>query len=223
MPKGQQSTQENGRAYARDLLERYGRTFSEEAGIRLERNTPAPLFQLLCLSMLLSAPIQSTNAIEAMRALRGARLTTARKMACASWQDRVDVITWHGYKRFDESGSTKLGENAQLLLEHYRGDLRKLRARAEGSVPRLETLLQEFKGIGKVGASIFLREVQIVWDEVYPYADPRVLRTARQLGFGGDAEALARLVPRAEYARFVSALVRVGLSHSHASVRRHAA
>jgi hypothetical protein len=39
------------------LLDRHGRTYAAEAGIRL-RDAPAPLFQLLCLSLLLSARIR---------------------------------------------------------------------------------------------------------------------------------------------------------------------
>lgn len=207
----------------RELLEHYGQTFAEEAGIRLEHNTPAPLFQLLCMAMMLSAPIQSSNAIHAVRALQEAGLTTPQKMARASWQDRVDVITWHGYKRFDESGSTKLGSNARLLLDRYGGDLRKLRAEADGDVRQLEELLMEFKGIGKVGAAIFLREVQLVWDEVYPYADDRVLRSAERRGLGKNVKTLAKLVPRSEFPRLVSALIRVELDKGHGTDKHKAA
>ena len=91
-------------------------------------------------------------------------------MAEASWQDRVDVITWHGYKRYDERTSTMLGNTSELLIGKYNGDLRKLRDEAKRDVKREHQLLQQFSGIGPVGADIFLREVQPVWDETYPYA-----------------------------------------------------
>lgn len=211
------------RATVRALLDEYGQTFAAEAGIHIEHDTPAPLFQLLFLSMLLSAPIQSGNAMEAATALRKEGLTTPRKMAETSWQDRVDVITWHGYKRYDERGSTLLGQLAEQVLERYCGDLRRLRAEAHGDVQRLEALLKEFKGIGKVGASIFLREVQLVWPEVYPYADERVLRAAAHLELGKDPKSLAKLVPRADFPRFVAALIRVDLAKAHDAVRHHAA
>src|SRR5436309_7558741 len=79
------------------LLRHKGQTFTQQAGIKLQKNTPAVLFQHLYMSLLLSARISHGNAIEATRALVKAGLTTPRKMAAASWQDRVDVITWHGY------------------------------------------------------------------------------------------------------------------------------
>lgn len=211
------------RALAGAVLDEYGQTFAEEAGIRLARGNPAALYQLLYLSMLLGAPIQSGNAVEAARALRKAGLTTPRKMARASWQDRVDVITWHGYKRFDERGSTRLGQSAEFLLDRYQGDLRKLRQAAGGDVKRLEELLLEFKGIGKVAAAIFLREVQLVWDEVYPYADERVLRAADRLGLGKDAQSLARLVEQKEFPRLVAGLIRVDLRKAYEGIQHRAA
>src|ERR671934_2577698 len=118
------------RQVARSLLEERGRTFVDDAGIKLEKNTPAVLFQHLFMSLLLSARISAGNALEATRALIEAGLTTPRKMAAATWQQRVDVITWHGYKRYDERTSTMLGETAALVLDKYQGDLRKLRAAA---------------------------------------------------------------------------------------------
>lgn len=67
-------------------------------------------------------------------------------MAEASWQDRVDVITWHGYKRYDERTSTMLGNTSELLIGKYNGDLRKLRDEAKRDVKREHQLLQQFSG-----------------------------------------------------------------------------
>lgn len=210
------------RALVRRILERFGRTYSEEAGIRTG-NTPAPLFQLLVLSMLLSARIPAENAVRASRALKKAGFTTPRKMAGATWQERVDVITWHGYKRYDERTSTMLGESAARLLERYGGDLRRLREEAERDVSRERERLQEFKGIGTVGADIFLREIQGTWSEVHPFADDRVLGAARRLGLGSGAAALAELVPRRDFPRLAAGLVRVDLGRAYDEVREGAA
>jgi endonuclease III len=207
------------REIARTVLEEYGRTYASETGIRLA-NSPAPLFQLLVASLLLSARISADNAIEAARALKKAKLTTPRKMAEASWQDRVDVITWHGYKRYDERTSTMLGDTAEMVLERYGGDLRRLREEAERDPEEEHRLLQRFKGIGKVGADIFLREVQSVWDEAYPWADARVTAAARKVGLGRDARSLARLVSRKDFPRLVAGLVRVDLARAHEEVKR---
>lgn len=52
----------------KELLGRYGRTYAEEAGIRLD-DRPGPLYQLLVLSTLLSARIPADVAIAAGREL----------------------------------------------------------------------------------------------------------------------------------------------------------
>lgn len=180
------------------------------------------MFQLLVTSLLLSAPIPAENACSATRALLRARLTTPRKMAEASWQRRVDIITWNGYKRYDESASSMLGDAATLALERYRGDLRQLHAKNAPDVSKISAALQEFHGIGPVGADIFLREVQAVWSRVYPYADERVLASARALGLGEEVSDLAKLVTRWEFPRLCSGLVRVALAKEHDAVLERA-
>jgi endonuclease III len=205
------------------LLREHGRTYAEEAGIRVDRNTPAMLFQLLALSMLLSARISSSKAVEATRALRKAGLTTPRKMAGATWQERVDVLTQHGYKRYDESYARMLGQSADHLIEAYGGDLRRLRDAAEHDALQERKRLQEFKGIGEVGADIFLREVQVAWDEVAPYADARVLDAAQRLGLGRDVDSLAEHVKPRDMPHLVAALVRVDLHDAYDQVRQAAA
>jgi len=202
------------RSLVEAVLDRFGRTYAEEIGIRL-KDTPSALYQLLNATMLLSARIPAKNAVQAAAALGEAKLTTPKKMAEASWQDRVDVLTWHGYKRYDERTSTMLGDTAGMILDRYDGDLRKLRAEANRDVAAEHRLLRQFKGIGPVGADIFLREVQAVWEEAYPYVDARVAKAAGKLGLPEDAKALARLVDRADFPRFVAALVRVDLAKAY--------
>lgn len=203
---------------ARTLLERHGRTFASEAGIRVERDTPAPLFQLLCLSLLLSARISSDKAVQTAKALRDAKLTTPRKMADATWQQRVDAIT-ATYTRYDESTARMLGDTAELLLDRYGGDLRALHDEVGADVDALRERVQEFKGIGEVGADIFVREVQAAWTDLAPFADGRVLDTAQRLGLGSDAQALARLVPEGRFAALAAALIRVDLADDFGGVR----
>jgi endonuclease III len=209
------------RNVAKAVLDSFGRTYAEEAGIRL-KDAPAPLFQLLSLALLLSARIPAGNAVRAARALIEAKLTTPRKMADATWQDRVDVLTAHGYKRYDESTSTMLGDTAKLLLDRYGGDLRKLREEADRDVKAEHRLLQQFKGIGRVGADIFLREAQGLWGEAFPYADARVSQAARKLGLPGDPRALAGSVDRKDFPRLVAGLMRVDLNKAHQQVQEEA-
>lgn len=193
------------------LLNRHGRTYANQAGISL-KDTPAPLFRMLCLALLLSARIRADAAVGAARGLFEAGLTTVDKMADATWEERTRILNRSGYARYDESTSRMLGETADLVTSEYGGDLRRLREAADRDVTRERKLLKECKGIGNVGASVFFREVQGLWDELYPFADDPVLRTARKLGLGESSDDLAELVPKSEFPVLAAALIRSGLA-----------
>ncbi|GAA2505861.1 endonuclease [Streptomyces gobitricini] len=209
-------------ATVRALLDAEGRTYAEEAGIRL-KDAPQPLYQLLVLAHLLSARIRADTAVSAARALFDAGLRDARRMGDATWQQRVDALGKGGYRRYDERTSTQLGQVAELVLDAYGGDLRRLRDKAGGDVEELRTLLQEAPGIGPAGVDIFLREVQGVWPELSPYLDAKTLEGAGRLGLPADPEALARLVGKEELPALAAALVRAALDkhvvdHVHETV-----
>jgi hypothetical protein len=189
----------------RALLEQEGTTYAEEAGVSL-RATPAPLFQLLVLSLLLSARIQAGIAVAAARALFDAGMRDARRMAEATWQQRVDALGEGGYRRYDERTATQLGEAADLLRERYQGDLRALRE--AGDVRRR---LGEVPGIGPAGTDIFLREVQGVWPQFAPLIDAKAREGAERLGLPRSAKSLAGLVDEADLPRLAAGLVRVAL------------
>ncbi|MFC4112465.1 hypothetical protein [Nonomuraea zeae] len=191
------------------LLDRYGRTFAGEAGIKLS-DQPKPLYQLLVLATLLSARISARIAIAAAGELFAAGYATPRAMREASWQDRVDALGRGHYRRYDERTATMLGNGAELLIDRWKGDLRRLRDEAGGDAGRIRDLLTEFPGIGPTGADIFLREVQGVWPQVAPHLDQRVLAGAGRLGLPRQERSLAGLAhSNDELARLSAALVRV--------------
>jgi endonuclease III len=207
------------------LLDRHGQTFASELGIDVAKNTPSGLFRLLVASILFSTRIGHAIAVEAARALQKQGWTTAEKLGAATWAQRVRVLNRSGYARYDESTARMLGDTCAMLLDRYRGDLRRLRDEAERNPRRERALLKEFKGIGDVGADIFFREVQVAWEELFPFADRRTLQTAQRLGLPADARALARLAGNRpdEHSRLVAALVRAGLERDLDAVREHAA
>jgi endonuclease III len=204
------------------LLEHHGKTYAAELGIDLGKGTPSALFRWLCASILLSARISGDLALQAARALSAKGWRTADKMAAATWEQRTRTLNQAGYARYDESTSRMLGDTAQMLLDRYGGDLRKLREAAERDPAQERKLLKQCKGLGDVGVSIFFRETQLAWDELYPFADERALRTAERLGLEGDAKALAKGLPRQEFPRLVAALIRVGLAKDVDAVLRQA-
>ena len=114
------------RTSPRAVLDRYGTTFAEDAGIRLT-DEPAPLFQLLVLAQLLSARIGAGIAVATAAELRARRLDDAaahaRREPAAAWSP---ALGRGGYRRYDERTATQLREMAALVLDRYGGDLRRL-------------------------------------------------------------------------------------------------
>ena len=204
------------------LLEQHGQTYAEQLGIDLEDGTPSPLFRWLCAALLMSARISAATAVDAARALADQGWTTAAKMADATWEQRTRTLNRAGYARYDESTSRMLGDTAEMLQEKYQGDLRKLRDAAERDPERERALLKECKGIGEVGVDIFMREAQITWPELYPFADRKAQEAAAELGLDEDPHALADRVPRKDFPRLLTALVRASLQGGLEQLRERA-
>ncbi|MFD5157257.1 endonuclease [Streptomyces hawaiiensis] len=194
----------------RELVGAHGRTYAEEAGIGL-KDTPQPLYRLLVLSHLLSARIRGSVALATARALHEAGLRDPQRMARAGRRQRVDALGRGGYRRYDERTATQLGDAAELLNERWGGDLRRLRREADGEVPELHRLLQEFPGMGPAGAGIFLREAQGVWPEAAPYLDAKALQGAERLNLPQEPERLTALAGNADPAVLAAALVRAAV------------
>ena len=198
----------SAQSVVRALLKEAGTTYAAQAGITLA-DKPGPLYRLLVLSVLLSTRIKADVAVAACREL--AEFGTPQKMHDATWQQRVDALDRGHYVRYDESTSTALGEGAEMLLDRYQGDLRNLRAAAEGDVTKLTKLLKEVPRLGPVGVNIFCREAQAVWPELRPFLDKKALSGAEKIGLPKDPHQLAELVSEDHLARLAAALVRVTL------------
>jgi hypothetical protein len=194
-----------------EVLHRHGQTYAAEAGIRLE-DGPSPLFQLLCLAVLLSARIRASVAVAAMRALRNQGWTTPRRLADSTWEQRAKVLNESHYRRYDERTATMLAATAELILDRYQGDLRRLRDAANRDPSQERKLLEECKGIGNVGVDIFFREVQNLWSEVAPFFGDQVLDTARTLGLPGNPRDLAGCCRPKELPRLAAGLLRTHLA-----------
>jgi endonuclease III len=198
---------------ARTVLDRYGTTYAEAAGIE-PADESGPLFQLLVLAELLSARIGADIAVAAARELSAAGWTTPQRMRDANRASVVRALGRGGYRRYDERTATELGQLGERVLERYGGDLRGLAEEADGDVGRAARLVQEFHGIGPTGAAVFLREVQAVWPWVRPFLDERARAGAGRVGLPDDDATLAGLVPGEDLARFAAALVRISLLSS---------
>lgn len=192
------------------LLARAGRTYAEDAGITL-KNTPKPLFELLVLTLLSSTRISADIAVAAARELFQAGWRTPEAMATAPRADVIAALGRGHYVRYDESTATRLREMGERVGSEYQGDLRKLAQRADGDAAVAARLLEEFDGIGPVGAGIFLREVQDEWTWLRPFLDKRAQQGAEALGVPTGSAQLEKHAPDGRFAPLAAALVRVSL------------
>ncbi len=191
---------------AADVMAQYPTTLAQDAGIAL-RDTPAPLFRLLVLSLLCSAPISTAVATRTARELFDAGWTTPDRLRASTWQQRVDALGRGGYRRYDESTARYLDQLGARVNEAYRGDLRRLRDASED--PRgVRDALTGFERIGPTGAGIFCREVQGVWPALRPWFDATALAGAKALGLPDDPEELAGLVEPASLPHLAAALAK---------------
>ena len=204
------------------LLSAHGRTFADEIGVDLSDDDPASVFSLLVAAILFASRIDHRIAAEAASALFEEGWTTPEALGDAGWQARTDTLNAAGYARYDESTSRMLGDTCALALERYDGDLRRIRKEADGDPAVVRRRVTDFKGIGEVGAEIFLREIQAVWTELAPYVDDRAADAARALDLPHDAEALADLAGD-DFPRLVAALVRTSVVGDGDRIRRIAA
>ena len=201
------------------LIATQGELYAEAMGANIARNTPQELFHWLVGAILLSARINASAAVETARGLRSAGLHKIDSLLDVDFWDVVEVLHRGGYGQYQEQATGQIREAAELVRDRYGGDLRVLRdeaADAEGIL----SALQEVKGIGKVGASVFAREAQLVWDPLFPRLDGPAVDAARDLGLPTEAEALRDLAgDRPRFVRLVAALTRASLDGPSDAVR----
>lgn len=208
-------------AIVRALLDRHGRSFADELRLDLASGSRG-LWGLAVFSLLASSRIRTSIALDAARALLGAGLGSPAAMAAAEHGRLVRLLDEHSAARYDERTASILVDAAAFVGETYNGDLRKLRDAADRDRDREAELLQELKGIGPTAAEAFLREVQVVWDEVAPFVGPHAMRTAKRLGLPAKEQDLLALVRPAEVPRLAAALIRAQVEGTVDEVRDEA-
>ena len=173
------------------LLEKYGQAPLSDIP-NLDASTPSAQTILAHVfhAMLTSARISHKLAYKSVLALCEAGYADIHKLKASSWDERCDVLTKGGYTRYREKTATGLAELAEFVLDRYSGDLNNLLNAAESDRGRVRDLLKEIKGLGDVGADIFMDTVQGVWPVLAPSVDGRSLKEAEELGLGADVGAL---------------------------------
>lgn len=101
------------------------------------------------------------------------------------------------------SMSGRIESAADMVLDNYDGNLEKLREAASKDPEKEMKLIKEFKGVGETAVNIFCREVQLLWDELFPFADKKTLETLSHHGIScSSAQEVADLVDNDRCAPF---------------------
>jgi len=114
-------------------LDRYGRMYSDEAGIHVI-DRPSPLHELLALSSLLGARIPAGVAVVTTRALLATGHRTSMVMGEAGWQARIDA--WQA--RADAWDCRRLSRLATLPWLAWSSVRVAVDPHSEAAVPRSE-------------------------------------------------------------------------------------
>ncbi len=166
------------------LMEEYGGSFSSKLGIDLESGSPNELFKWFLASVLFGMRIRQKAAMQTYLEFEKRGVVTPDAILKAGWDGLVEILDAGGYVRYDFKTATKLLEIAEMMNRRYAGDLNNLHDNALDSRD-LESKLMEFKGVGKVTANIFLRELRGIWQKADSLPGDHVVIAARNLGFTG--------------------------------------
>ena len=192
------------------LIRGYGYTIADQIGASPLRARGPELFEVLCAAVLSARRVDQWSGLAAWLAMRDRGWATPDRLSIAPYKQRVRLLGDTGYIRSPERMSFSLGSIADAIGDRYEGDLGNLREKAERDPVKERELLTRLKGVNPQVVDVFFREMQRVWDELYPYADDRVLEAAAHLALPSDASALAELSGRDRFPKLVAALAHVG-------------
>ncbi|HEX6968221.1 MAG TPA: hypothetical protein VF174_05345 [Micromonosporaceae bacterium] len=165
-------------------------------------NNPGSLFQLLYRALLSRSQPDRQRVAHTARALDEQGWGIPSELARAPFEQRFRVLRDASHRRDARELAAVLGDLALMIVQRYRGDLRRLRSAARQDPQVERRLLAELPGIDDKVVDVFFRDVQVVWRELAPFADRPALTAGRRLGLGGTAEGLAALAGSPASERF---------------------
>jgi 3-methyladenine DNA glycosylase/8-oxoguanine DNA glycosylase len=160
-----------------------GGRFSRELGIDLDARRPGDVFRWFLASVLFGARISETIVKHTFQVFEQAGVTTPEAIERTGWDGLVELLDRGGYVRYDFKTATKLLDLCRTLRERYQCDLDRLHAEASDPRDLEERLTALAKGIGRVTANIFLREMRGTWKKARPLPTDLVLLAAGNIGF----------------------------------------
>ncbi|KAJ5488858.1 hypothetical protein N7539_003748 [Penicillium diatomitis] len=179
------------------------------------RPDPGTVLAMMIDALVKSRPISHQVAESTVAGLIEDEYHDIDRLLGTTWEERTNRLRVVGYNRYREQCASNLGALCDLVLEKYDGDLNNLLEEAHEDREEVRTLVKEFKGIGELGAELFLDNVQSIWPSMAPFIDSRSLRTAEEIGLGNDVSAIYEQLQHdpLRMSTFVSGLSDIRLEH----------
>jgi len=186
--------------------------------------SPSCLFQLLVAALLFHEDLPPQTSINAFRELARERFNSPQTLLQSTLMELIIALEQADYGIVAESEhyAVYLHDMARMAINLYNSDLNNLRLKAR-MLPDVERdLIKEFKGVGNRQADIFMREVQVIWREVFPFMTERARAAAWHLELTENGTMLASLAGNLNFPRLVMALEQVEREGDYHEVRDRA-
>lgn len=156
-------------------------------------------FQELVSAIVLSRPISHRLGQRTIRTIFNDpyNLTTAKAIRDAGEAKQHQAL-WDARTQHKGKTANQLGSLADVVLEKFTSSkdpdgskLDKVLKDSDNDIDEaLELLKKSINGLGNTGLDIFLRRVQWIWKQGYPYIDGRTRISLKEIGLPDEAEAL---------------------------------
>lgn len=226
-----ESLKEDSFQSASALVTKLGGSYATKLGIHLGNLDPNEIYKWFLAAVLYGTRISEKIASRTWCELESKKVITPERMIDIGWDNLVVILDRGGYVRYDYKTATKLLDISNALLDNYGGNLNTLHDVATDYDDLEKRIINLGKGVGKVTAGIFLRELRYKWQKSNPPLSLLALNTAHMLGFLPENISNTRLaltylqdlwckegMTTESFPDFEAALVRKGVYLRHSKV-----
>ncbi len=178
-----ESLRESNVQSAPALVAKLGGSYAAKLGIHLDTLDPDEIYKWFLAAVLYGTRISEKIASRTWRELESRKVITPKRMINTGWDKLVVILDRGGYVRYDYKTATKLLDISSVLLDNYGGSLNTLHDVATDYDDLEKRIIDLGRGVGKVTAGIFLRELRCKWQKANPPLSLLALKAAHMLGF----------------------------------------
>ena len=151
-----------------------------------QQSTPETVLAHLLNALISSARMSHSIATNTLEQTLSAGYHNLETLEKSSWEERTELLTKGGYTRYREKTATAMGDMANHLREKYDGDASRVVEVEESDAAKTTVAkrAKEFKGIGQLGAEIFLETIQAAAPYIAPTLSNRNLETVEKMDLG---------------------------------------